>query len=263
VIGGAARLRSTITALDMLDGVAVATLSDVIAAGSTTAELVEAPQSPDRVALTAAALQAEGVDAAFAEIAVDPTRITAERRLDLLSALAPTWTRYPIGSAGALTGFVRESTELRESVQVLAGSDIIFPGRGPLPVTVSNTLDQPVTVYVVVTAMSPLLDIQNARVEATIEPNSQKRALIPAVARSNGLVTLSVGLASAAGVPVGTPVTVRANVQAGWETPLTIGLGIVVVLVFAGGIYRTILRRRKVRSSEADPAPFESPGVVE
>jgi len=260
-IGGAARLRSTITALDVIDGITVSSLSDTLAAGSSTATLVETPHSPERIALTAAALAAEAADAAFAQIAVDPTPITAERRLSLLSSLAPTWDRYPTGADGALVAFTDDSLALRDSVQILSESDIIFPDRGFLPVTVSNTLDQPVTVYVVVTALSPLLDIENGWVETTIEPNSQRRALIPAVARSNGIVTLSVGLASAAGVPVGTPVTVTANVQAGWETPLTIGLGIIIFLVFAGGIYRTILRRRKARVADTDGATAERRGA--
>ncbi len=33
--------------------------------------------------------------------------------------------------------------------------------------------------------------------------------------------------------------------QAGWETPIVLVVGIIVVLVFGGGIVRNILRRRK------------------
>jgi hypothetical protein len=48
---------------------------------------------------------------------------------------------------------------------------------------------------------------------------------------------------------VGDTTYVRTSVQAGWETPVTIGFAIAVVLIFAFGIFRTIVRRRRASES--------------
>jgi hypothetical protein len=64
---------------------------------------------------------------------------------------------------------------------------------------------------------------------------------------SNGSVELVVTVNSVSGTQIGATTYVRTTVQAGWETPFTIAVGIVVVLIFAMGIVRTVLRRRAAR----------------
>jgi hypothetical protein len=58
-------------------------------------------------------------------------------------------------------------------------------------------------------------------------------------------VQVLVTLNSSAGVQVGAPTVAEINVQAGWETPIVLVLAAIVVMVFAVGIVRNILRRRK------------------
>jgi MFS superfamily sulfate permease-like transporter len=52
-------------------------------------------------------------------------------------------------------------------------------------------------------------------------------------------------LTSASGGPIGSQTRTEINVQAGWETPVVIVIAVLVVAMFAFGIVRTILRRRK------------------
>jgi hypothetical protein len=68
---------------------------------------------------------------------------------------------------------------------------------------------------------------------------------VPVQSISNGVVDVTVTLASGTGVEIGNPRTLELNVQAGWETPITIGIAVIVVVIFGVGVARTIVRRRK------------------
>jgi hypothetical protein len=117
-------------------------------------------------------------------------------------------------------------------------------------VTISNDLNQSVTVYVTVRPLTPLVKVENSFVAITVEPRSQRKAQIPVQSLSNGTVQLEVSLHRSSGVNVGETAYVSTVVQAGWETPVTIGFAVAVVLVFAAGIVRTVVRRRRARASE-------------
>jgi uncharacterized membrane protein len=130
-------------------------------------------------------------------------------------------------------------------------SDItLVADRASLPVTISNSLDQPVTVLLSVTAPSPVLEVEERSITVTIEPDSQKVARVPVQSLSNGVAQIAVVVTSTTGVPVGAPTSVRINVYAGWETPITVALAVVVFLIFVFGIARVIVRRRRARTRE-------------
>jgi uncharacterized membrane protein len=73
---------------------------------------------------------------------------------------------------------------------------------------------------------------------------------------------ISISITSAPGVVIGTPTSVQINVYAGWETPFTVFLSVVVVAVFALGILRVVLRRRRARR-DAEAAATPGEGVAE
>ena len=161
------------------------------------------------------------------------------------------WADTPTAWLAATTGFVQSSTTLRDSVKIVQTSSITpWADRASLPVTISNDLNQSVTVYVTVRPLTPLLKVENSFVAITVEPRSQRKAQIPVQSLSNGTVQLEVSLHRSSGVNVGETAYVSTVVQAGWETPVTIGFAVAVVLVFAAGIARTIVRRRRARVSE-------------
>lgn len=244
-------LGPTIDAVAAAPSVEIASLLDLVASPATATALVDQPHSAEDVTAARELLAYEAEDAAFAQVASDPSLITAERRLELLSTLSIGWSQNPTRWQTAVRSYLDASTELRQSVKIVQSSSItLWADRASLPVTVSNSLDQPVTVYVTVRPMTPLLKIENTFVAITVEPNSQGKAQVPVQSLSNGTVELEVSLHRLGGAALGEPTFVSTVVQAGWETPVTIGIGAAVVLVFAAGIVRTVVRRRRAAASE-------------
>ncbi len=241
-------LGPTIDALSGSPNVRVIGMAELLRTKTHPAELVDAPQSSATIDAVKKLLADEAADRAFAQIAENPALITGERRLNLLATLSNSWAERPASWELARTSYDTASTALRSRVKIVKSSTItLWADRASLPVTVSNELDQPVTVYVRVRPVTPLLKVENSFVAVTVEPNSQRKASIPVQSLSNGSVELRVAVNAVSGTQIGATTYVRITVQAGWETPVTIAAGIVVVLIFAMGIVRTVLRRRAAR----------------
>ena len=142
------------------------------------------------------------------------------------------------------------SSTLRSSVSIVKSSKItLWADRGSLPVVVENLLDQPVTVYVTVRPLTPLIRVEDTFFQVVVEPNSQRNARVPVQSISNGNVELEISLHASTSRQIGSTTYVRTVVQAGWETPFTITVAILVVLVFAAGVVRTIVRLRRARAN--------------
>jgi hypothetical protein len=215
-------------------------------ATSTQATIVDKPQAADRVSLVSGMLGAERDEQQFASVAKDPLTITAPRRLELLALLSNQWTSTLAGWPSLADDFLTASSGIVNSVEVVAASGInLLADRATLPVSVTNKLDQAVTVYISVRPDTALLAVGSSRVKLVIEPNSQGKGQIPVQAISNGTVGITVSLTSSSGVPIGTPTRTQINVQAGWETPVVIVIAVLVVAMFAFGVVRSILRRRR------------------
>jgi len=244
------RLRGTLVALDNLTTVNTVDLSSIVASTPGSGKVIAKPHTEVALQFARSMLGQEQADAQFSSVAENPLLITGDRRIRLLAASAPQWSRYPGGWGNEVDGFLEDSHDLRASVRITESSTLLFGDRGFIPINVSNGLDQPVTVYITVKPLTPLLTIENSRFELVVEPDSQRRAQIPAVARSNGEVSLSVSMRTGTDVPLGGTKWVRANVQAGWETPVTVGLGILVFAIFVLGIIRSIRRRRREKEAE-------------
>jgi hypothetical protein len=247
-LGSATKLGITLDAIEALPSTNLTPFSATLAVPPSPATIIERPQTPARVASAASLLATEASDASFATVAQNPVLITGERRLRLLATMSTSWNTYPGGWGSAIDLYLAESVDLHESVRVVKSSDInLIADRASLPVTVKNSLNQPVMVNILVTAPTPLLEIEQPSVAVTIEPDSQKRAQIPVQSLSNGSAQISVSVTSGTGVPIGTPTSVKINVYAGWETPITFALSFLVFAVFAFGIARLVVRRRRAR----------------
>ena len=241
-------LGPTIDALAVNPAVQLVGLEAVADNPGTAASILDLPQDPAAVAVVADLLRLDALDAEFGQIIADPSLVSSERRLTLLSTLSNQWDADPVGWATATDQIRTSSVDFRASVKITKSSSItLLSDRGALPVTVSNDLDQPITVYITVRPLTPLLRVEDNLVELTVEPNSQRKAQIPVQSISNGVVELEISLHGAASQQIGYTTYVRTTVQAGWETPFTVVVAILVLLVFAGGIIRTVLRRRKLR----------------
>ena len=244
-------LGPTIDALASSGNVRVTGIAELLHTALRTTTIVEFPGEHAAMASVKKLLLDELADREFAQIADDPALITGQRRLDLLATLSNSWATNPYGWERAIIDYRTASTALRNQVKIVKSSTItLWADRGSLPVTVSNELDQAVTVYVRVRPITPLLKVEDSFVAVTVEPGSQRKAAIPVESLSNGTVDLAVTVNAVSGKQIGPTTYVRTSVQAGWETPFTIVVGIIVVLIFALGIIRTIVRRR--RAARAD-----------
>lgn len=244
------RLADTVATMQVDPAVNLVTLTDLLDTAPTPATIAESPQQPDRVALMAQLLSAQAAEAQFATIADDPVAITASRRLELLALQSNGWIDNPTGWPVVVQQNLSQSLDLLASVQLVSTGDLTFlAAAAPLPVDVSNALDQAVTVWVTVRPDTGLLAVTDSRVELTIEPNSQASAKVPAQAVSNGVVGVTVSLSTSTGAPIGTSSRSRINVQAGWETPVVVIIAILVVGVFGAGLVRNILRLRRAAAA--------------
>ena len=249
------RLGATLDAVAQLDWVTGASLTGAMATAPVEATLVDHPEPAERVAQLRRLTDAETAFSAFANVVADPETLTRERRPMLLALASHAWTTDSADLTPAVDAFVAQSDAVIGSVQVSDSSTVNFlQDDGDLPVTVSNGLDQPVTVHLRVRPATGILDVLDDSVELEIEAHAQERAAIPVQAVANGVVSVEISLTTSGGAAVGAPKTVQVNVQAGWETALTAILAGLVVLVFAIGILRTIRRRRRRRRGERSPA---------
>jgi len=259
----AERLRQTLDSLAADPAVVLSSLSSVLdgPAADSAAEaggvtLIDAPQPALRLGLAARMLAAERAERAFAAIGGQPDAITAPRRLSLLASMGLTVdaTTSPAGSADAAfttsgANFLAQSAALMSSVHLVqSGTFLLLADNSQfLPVTVSNALNQRVSVYITVRPQSGLLAVEGGPVLLEVDPASQAKANIPVRSLSNGAVQVTVTLTAATGTAIGSSVSADVNVQAGWETPVVVAIALLVVLVFVVGIVRTIVRRRAVR----------------
>jgi hypothetical protein len=224
-------------------------LGDVADASSRSITIRSTPQSADRITRVTEMLAAEARVIRFSVI-TDPNRqeLTSSRRLVLLSLLSDEWIDNPTGWNTATNGYLKDSRKITQSVQVAKSSNVLLLGnQAPLPITVSNNLDQPVTVYVAVRPRTTLIAVdKNHRLQAvTVNAQSQRRIEIPIQSLSNGKVEVAVSLYSQTGRQVGATTAININVQAGWETVGTLLFGALVVGIFAFGLVRNIRKRRK------------------
>lgn len=240
------RLGVTLDALEASGAVTGLALTVALAQDGADAKVIDEPQPSDRVARVAQLLEADADERRFARIAEDPDAVIGPRRLALLSVLAVQWVANPTGWTAAAENYLSASTDLLGAVRVEETSQVnFFASKSVIPIPVTNDLPVPVTVYVTIDPDTPLLAVEDSRFEVEVPPNSQVSASVPVQAISNGRVTLTVSLSGADGTAIGPIRLVQVNVVAGWEGPIFTVLAVLVVLLFAFGIVRTVLKRRK------------------
>lgn len=227
------------------------TLSEVLTAPRGGGDLVE-PETGDRPDLEARLIEADADEGAFLSIAADATSITQPRRLALLGLSAAGWSADDPTWSTATETFLTASRSTRNAVQITEGSDLLLlSSTSSLRMQVSNALPVAVTVYLNVRPLRPLLNVKDPAVEVTIEPDSTSTVSVPVESITNGDVTVEAQLHSASGIPLGDARFVKVSLQAGWETAGTLIAGTLVVLVFGGGLARSILRRRREAAAGA------------
>jgi hypothetical protein len=163
------------------------------------------------------------------------------------------WRSDEPGWTEAIAAETAEAQATLDAVQIVDGSDqLLLSDVSSLKLQVSNGLPVPVTVLLVVRPLQPLLHVEDPSVSVTIEPDSTSSASVPVESITNGEVTVRAELHAASGAAVGSPRFLKVILQAGWETVGTVVAGGLIVLIFGGGLVRSILRRRRDRTVDED-----------
>ncbi len=242
----------------------LAGLSEAIGAPPEPRTLVSEPEAPERLAAIERMVSAEADVTEFASVLADEGLLTGPTRRQLLSLLDVAWIDDPEAWNAAVTEWLAAQRGVLDAVSVVPSSTInVVSTETGVPTTIENTLPYPVTVQVDVDPSNGRLIVDD-RVEAVVEPESRSTVRVPVVAGvGNGEVSLAVSLTSPTGVPIGSTVTIPANVQADWEGFGAALLATIVVLVFGIGIWRNIRRRRRDRAAAAAASGTDHDGEAD
>ncbi|HET6673343.1 MAG TPA: DUF6049 family protein [Agromyces sp.] len=237
----------------------LAGLSEAIGAPPEARALVGEPEAPDRLAAIERMVSAEAAVTEFASVLSDERMLTGPTRRQLLSLLDVAWIDDPDAWNAAVSDWLATQRSVLGAVSVVPSSQVnVVSSSSPLPTTIENTLPYPVTVIVQVEPSNGRLIVED-EVEITVEAESRGTVNVPIAAGvGNGEVSLAVSLTSPTGVPIGSTVTIPANVQADWEGLGAALLATIVVLVFGIGIWRNIRRRRRERAAAASDTDGDS-----
>ncbi|WP_431246128.1 DUF6049 family protein [Leifsonia xyli] len=247
------QLERTLNSLFSSPWSAPASFSTVKEAATTAGlDLVDAPESADRIAGIRGLVQDEGALGQFATVLEDPTRLTGRTRAELLTLLAITWQNPRTDWMTAVAKERGRTVDILHSIRILPTENVnLVSAQGSIPFTVSNELpDDAVTIVLTASPSNSRLEVDQSTTKRILQ-DSRATVLIPVKAKvGNGQVVLSLHLYSPTGVPIGDPTSVTVDVHADWEGIGAIIFGILLVLLFGFGIVRNILRRRSKGADE-------------
>ncbi|WP_244256151.1 DUF6049 family protein [Rathayibacter sp. VKM Ac-2760] len=257
------RLSQTLDAVDALPWAEGSSLAAALTSPATEdATVVDSPESEQRLEAVSDLLTAAARVEAFSAVLTQPELLGGKRRNDLLALLSVTWREDATGWQEAVAASRDQADTTLSSVAIESSDSVTQLSRdSSIPVYVRNDLPWPVTVRIQASTSNAVLDIDESSVEPTaIDARSQGRVLIPVKARvGNGETELRMQLTAEDGTPIGAPTSIVTNVRADWETVGTLGVGILLVLVFGIGILRNIRRRRR---GDTPDEPDEDPNAV-
>lgn len=249
------RVGEAIGSLQSLAGTRVATLDDARSQPSVETAVVDAAEPDERLSSLDDRWKNESRLAEFATVLDQPELLTGRERAELLALTGIGWQDTPDTFDAALDKHREQTSRTLQSVQLATTSQItMISGQASLPFAVRNDLGYPITVRLDASASNPRLDVDGS-VTKKVPANSRETISVPVEARlGNGDVTVRLQLFSATGVRVTSDAFVPVVVRADWEGIGAIILGSFVLLLFVGGLVRTILKRRAERRAPAVPS---------
>lgn len=189
--------------------------------------------------------------AEFASAVPDPAALTAPLDEAILATSSIGWRADADGRAQAITNIRNQAATITSSISVLGMSDYTLISTGSsIRVDVSNALAQDATIVVALAPDDPRLVAEESET-ITVPAGSQASASIPVKAIGSGDVTVAVQIIAPNGTVVAQPYTFGVRVRAEWETVGTVVVTAMLVLLLAGGVWRTIHRGRSDRRASA------------
>lgn len=244
------QLQRTLDSLFSNPWSAPATFSAVLASQQSSELALTDSREPDsRIDAIHTLLQDEKSLDDFSTILTDPSTLTGRTRAQLLTLLAVSWQSPRSDWTAAVAQSRGATVRTLHAVHILPTENInLVSAQGSIPFTVSNGLgSEEATVVLSASPSNSRLEIDQPTTK-TIPQNSRATVLVPVKAKvGNGQVVLGLQLYSPTGVPIGDPSSVTVEVHADWEGIGALIFGGLVVLLFAFGIVRNILRRRDQR----------------
>lgn len=190
-------------------------------------------------------------DVSYATIAANPEAVVVNRWNRYQALFSSAWLDNPVGAEAEWERAQADSAAFQGSVYIEPGSSItVLADRTELPVTIRNELPSSVTVQLSVKPTRGLLRVEQSQVSVVVPANSFQRVSVPVRSLANGVAPVELSLTNSLGDTLSEPVNLQVTIRAGWESVITIALAIIVGLVFAFGIYRSIQRQRHVGASD-------------
>ncbi len=254
------RVAQTVTAISTGQWARPASLAEAIGAPPANRALVSMTEDEQRIANVGRLLSAERAVDEFSDVLAVPEVLTGPTRRDLLALLDVAWRERPVEWTSAVGTWLVDRRAVTDAVSIVPSSSVLVVATETgIPITVQNDLPYPVQVTVQVDPSNGRLIVEES-VEATIEADSRGTVSVPVAAGvGSGEVTLVVSLSSPDGTPIGETVRVPANVQADWEGVGAAVIAAIVIAIFAIGVVRAFVRRRRPRDDEPPSDSPESP----
>lgn len=227
---------------------------DVLTSGVPAAvTLAEIGGDPERAGILSALLDDETALGAFATILEDPAVLTAPERTAILQLIGNGWRDEPADHDEAVAAHRAGTLETFDAVAIVPPSDItLLTSSAPLGFSVRNELRWPVSLALITTPEDPRLVVQTTT-PVTAGASQNTRVEVPVRSRvGSGESTLELQLRSASMVAIGATVTTDITVRAEWESVGVIAVALVVTVMIALGVVRTV---RRIRARRAGSAP--------
>ena len=198
---------------------------------------------------TAATLQS------VSSVLSDPTALLGDYTgLESVVASA-SWRADPATRSAQVPAAEAAGTGVTSSLAAVPSSTInLISSEAQLPVRITSSLDQDVTVQVYLVSDNKRLQVPRTTT-VKVPANQQAKVTVPIRAVGSGDVGLTVQVLAADGTTVGRPTTVDMRVRADWESR---GTGIIVGLLVSIVVIGTVRTVRRGRRTAVAPAAQET-----
>ena len=165
------------------------------------------------------------------------------------------WRADPATRSAQIPAAEAAGTGVTSSLAAVPSSTInLISSEAQLPVRITSSLDQDVTVQVYLVSDNKRLQVPRTTT-VKVPANQQAKVTVPIRAVGSGDVGLTVQVLAADGTTVGRPTTVDMRVRADWESR---GTGIIVGLLVSIVVIGTVRTVRRGRRTAVAPAAQET-----
>ena len=224
---------------------------------------IERSEPPDKVtdddelptATLAAAAGTAGTLQSISSVLSDPAALLGDYT-DLETVVSSaSWRADPEARSAQVPAAEAAGSAVTSSLAAVPSSTInLISSEAQLPVRITSSLDQDVTVQVYLVSDNKRLQVPRTTT-VTVPAHHQATVTVPIQAVGSGDVGLTVQVLAADGTTVGTPTTVHMRVRAEWESR---GTGVIVAVLVSIVVIGTVRTVRRGRRTAVTPAAQET-----